>query len=381
MVCFHDVAIIGGGPAGCAVALSLLRSQPDASIVVFSDADPLRFKIGESLPPEAARLLRYLDASLPSTLSTHLPCAGTASAWTSSSLEEHDALMSPFGHGWHLDRARFDETLRTAARSAGPNLKFSEARVTAIRRETDLWILETEAGGSAVQSRWLVDASGRRASAARLLGLRTRKTDDLLAVHALFSSTSGTTEDRDTRTLIEACSQGWWYSALLPSKQRLVAFHCDAPSAKGSIRTRTGFLDFLHDQTNHLARIVAKHEHDFSAPDDGAPVGPQTTAACSSQLEGWQSQAYFVPVGDAALSFDPLSSQGMMTALEMGCILGTELAANLLQLEGFSDERAIVESVTERYAEVWKHFEKSRKYYYSVQSRFDGDQFWASRHV
>ncbi|KAJ7861816.1 hypothetical protein B0H14DRAFT_2741366 [Mycena olivaceomarginata] len=249
-----------------------------------------------------------------------------------------------------------------------------------IRRENDLWILESEADGSAVHSRWLVDASGRRASAARLLGLRTRKLDDLLAVHALFSSTSGTTEDRDTRTLIETCSQGWWYSALLPPKQRFVAFHCDAPSAKGTIRTRTGFLDFLHDQTNHLPRMVGKHEYDFSAPDDGAPVGPQTTAACSSQLEGWQSQAYFVPVGDAALSFDPLSSQGMMTALEMGCILGTELAANLIQLDGFSDERVIVERVTERYAEVWKHFEKSRKYYYSV-SRFDVDQFWASRHV
>jgi hypothetical protein len=51
-----------------------------------------------------------------------------------------------------------------------------------IRRENDLWILESEADGSAVHSRWLVDASGRRASAARLLGLRPRKLDDLLAV-------------------------------------------------------------------------------------------------------------------------------------------------------------------------------------------------------
>ncbi|KAJ7817222.1 hypothetical protein B0H13DRAFT_2135474 [Mycena leptocephala] len=378
MISFHDIIVIGGGPAGCAVALSLLKSHPNASIIVFSDADPERFRIGESLPPEAARLLGYLDASLPAALSAHLPCAGTASAWTSASLEEHDAIMNPFGHGWHLDRARFDEKLRAAASGAGAN--FSRARVTAVRRDNDQWIVESDAA-SAVTGRWLVDASGRRASVAHLLGLKTRKLDDLLSVYALFSSTSGITDDQDTRTLIEACPQGWWYSALLPSKQRLVAFHCDASSAKSAVRTRTGFLDLLHDQTEHLARIVREHEYDLSAADSTTPAGLQTTAACSTQLEGWQTRPYFVPVGDAALSFDPLSSQGMMTALEMGCILGTELAANLKQLDGFTDERVIVKRVTERYAQVWARFEKSRRYYYSVQSRFEGEGFWASRCV
>ncbi|KAJ6534355.1 hypothetical protein B0H19DRAFT_1383514 [Mycena capillaripes] len=238
---------------------------------------------------------------------------------------------------------------------------------------------ERKAALDAVQRIYFTITDGRtydtKSDAARCGG------DFQTKLFALFSSTAGTTDERDTRTLIEACPQGWWYSALLPSKQRLVAFHCDASSAKGAVRTRTRLLDLLHDQTDHLARIVREHEYDLSAPEGSAPAGPQATAACSAQLEGWQTQPYFIPVGDTALSFDPLSSQGMMTALEMGCIVGTELAANLKQLQGFTDERGIVERLVERYAQVWAHFENSRKYYYSVQARFEGEQFWASRRV
>lgn len=364
----YDVAIVGGGPAGCAVALALRRTHPSASVVLLSDDVAMRFKIGESLPPEAARLLRFLDPALPATLKEHLECAGTASAWTSMYLEEREAMMNPFGHGWHLDRAKFDQSLRDAASRAGVQMVQTKASRAARGHDETHWVVECQ--NINVQCRWLVDASGRKASIARSLGLRTTKQDNLISFYALLSSTSGTTEDRDTRTIIEASPGGWWYTALLPSRQRLVAFHCDADGSNtraGSVRSRTGFLDELYGQTKHIAALVMKHEYDFSAEFPN----PQSTTACSSRLERWEFERFFIPVGDAAMAFDPLSSQGMMTALEMGCVVGNELGRGLA--EAGSQPENISSNVAKRYEQFWVEYEQHRQYYYSVRRRFSDD--------
>ena len=40
-----QVVIIGGGPAGCATALSILRNRADASLLLIDDADPDTYKV------------------------------------------------------------------------------------------------------------------------------------------------------------------------------------------------------------------------------------------------------------------------------------------------------------------------------------------------
>ncbi|CEL54930.1 hypothetical protein RSOLAG1IB_07422 [Rhizoctonia solani AG-1 IB] len=59
-----DVIIVGGGVAGCATALSLMRSAPDAKFALVDNTNPTRFKIGESLPGESKRFLQYLSPSI-----------------------------------------------------------------------------------------------------------------------------------------------------------------------------------------------------------------------------------------------------------------------------------------------------------------------------
>ena len=80
--------------------------------------------------------------------------------------------MNPYGAGWHLDRARFDETLREAC---GPVLR--KGSFVAVRRvekgdeDNHVWELEAEMKGTGAvetfRARWIVDATGRKASVAR----------------------------------------------------------------------------------------------------------------------------------------------------------------------------------------------------------------------
>lgn len=78
------------------------------------------------------------------------------------------------------------------------------------------------------------------------------------------------------------------------------------------------------------------------------------------------------------MAFDPLSSQGMITALNAGCFIGKELAKRL----GMEDEGSAsngICSIPDYFEVIGQKYEKEKKYYYH-QARFDGG-FWDKRRL
>ena len=55
----------------------------------------------------------------------HLPCYGNLAVWGADEPQAADFLFNPYGHGWHVDRARFDAMLREATVAAGAVLRQS----------------------------------------------------------------------------------------------------------------------------------------------------------------------------------------------------------------------------------------------------------------
>jgi len=395
----YDVIVVGGGPAGCATALALSKhSGGSCKFLVVDNADPSVFKIGESLPPESSPLLHYLHPSIPSLLASgsHTRCTGNASAWASHILEERHSIFNPFGHGLHLDRASFDELLRQvvldscrAAESTASGLikgTFKNVEKNSLGK----WSVQVEVDGipSTLFSKWLVDATGRKASVATKLGARTFTPDPLLSFYTLFlgpSPEDTPDTDQDHRTLIEAAPDGWFYSAPLPRpasapSTRLVAFHTyPTHSSARNVRRSEGFLQAVQWSTEHISGLLNTHGYEPIRQISGFP---RRTAAGSSRLvpscdlagEGW------VAVGDAALAFDPLSSQGMTTALEMGCYVGMAFARLLKdQQEGLEESSACAraqDAIEGMFKSVWEQYERNRQYYYGLVKRFEDEGFW-----
>ena len=103
-------------------------------------------------------------------------------------------------------------------------------------------------------------------------------------------------------------------------------------------------------------------------------VFPRCTAAGSSHLDkACDSEDKWVAVGDAAMAFDPLSSQGMMTALEMGYYVGMVLA-RLTSNDNLKAEASA--EIEEMYRKVRTEYEQKRAYYYGLVKRFQGEEFW-----
>src|SRR5215207_3680880 len=100
-----DVAIIGDGPAGAAVALALLGRGVAVAVL----GGRIAARVGEHLAPRAWPSLEALALDLNARL--HRPSPGVASVWGGEEESRRDYLFQPWRCGLNLDRGAFDRQL------------------------------------------------------------------------------------------------------------------------------------------------------------------------------------------------------------------------------------------------------------------------------
>jgi flavin-dependent dehydrogenase len=340
-----DVVVVGAGPAGCAAAIR--TAQAGLSTVLLHSPRPRHSWAGESLPPGMTRLVTSVFGSGMLTEDRHRKAMGTRSVWGSDELVETDFLRNPLGEGWLLDRERFDADARTVAAAAGVRVIALRHRARIVRG-VDGWQVGTE-----LASRRLVDATGRSASVLRTLGIRRSASDRQIALVAVYP------DDGDTYagTTVEAVSEGWWYTTPLPGGLRVLAYLTDADLWRRGARDWHALLG----QTRHIARCAGP----------GASSADPAACPADTRMASRLAGPDWIAVGDAAASFDPLSSQGMATAVLMGARGGEALS-------GPDPERAVAEWAG-AYALIVAEHASHRSHYARQESRWPMSDFWRRR--
>lgn len=355
-----DALVVGGGPAGAATALALARAGRRA-MVIEESAYGRAFRVGETVPPDLRGVLRELGAWDSFAAAGHLPSAGNASAWGRGELAIRDALFDPRGHGWHLDRARFDATLGAEAERAGAEVR-TRTRLTGCERQGDSWVLRLAGpdGPRRLTAAFLVDATGRAAAVARRRGARRLHRDRLVAVFALFTWPAA---PAGLHTLIEAAEDGWWYAARLPENRALVSWMSDGDLVRrGSLHQPGPWTGQLH-RTRHVRDFLA------GAARSSDLVVRSATSHCLDRAagDGW------LAVGDAACAFDPLSSAGIVAGLRSGLE-----AARALVRHGDGDDAALAE-YGDRLQRRFASYLEGRREQYAMEWRWRGSEFWRRR--
>lgn len=415
-----DAAIIGAGPAGSTVARLLAQRGCRVALI-----ERTRFntpRVGESLSPVVRPLLAELGLWHKFMSLDPLASHGTRSVWGEAVSREHSHVVSPYGCGWHIDRLAFDRMLAEAAMAAGAELRCGAALVHCEAAPDSRWLLRfdehnTDDAGAAstrveplqsapgshrtstsigtsppgdprnrmiglpgggesrggpngqwsgrrsinMRARVLIDATGRSAHVARLVGARRIMFDRLVAVAVMFGAIE---MSREGFVLVETAPEGWWYSAPVPRDRMMAMLMTDGDlCASNKLSVMARWRESLTGAPATSARLA------------GATLwGPRVFSAVSQRLRRNALDSPWLAVGDASLAVDPVSGSGVIRALRSAQAgAGTALAV----LSGQTREAIeAYEAECDRDCTTYLH---ERALYYGMEQRWQTSAFWQRR--
>jgi flavin-dependent dehydrogenase len=354
----YHVAIVGGGPAGLATAIALVRDGLAVAIIERSDYDA--FRVGEHLPPSAKPLLASLGIAELLDGEAHARSPGIRSVWGAPEPADKDYIFHPHGEGWNLGRPAFDRCLMAHAVELG-TASLTRAKVLDLRRTSGQWhlALAQDTQTCELSADVLIDATGRAASIAKRLGANPIVYDDLIGLVQYARSSSS----RDTRIFIEALECGWWYSAGLSDGNIVATFLTDSDLVETSHGSRLAAWRAQLDASSLTASRITS---------PGMEGDVQIRTARTQRLDSVAGEGWLA-VGDSAMSFDPLSSEGISKGLEWGRKAARAAAALCRGDRSFVHEyRADAERAFSTYLQT-------RERYYRMERRWPHAPFWQRR--
>lgn len=355
----YDIAIVGGGIAGCAAAIALAGGGRSA--VMLAPPQDERDRFGEFLSPAANELLHKLGLAEAFRAGPHRPANATYTAWGSGSLVERNALMHVEGPGHVLDRPAFERLLRDAAERSGIAV-LPKALDGAVHDGT-MWSMQL-VDGPEIAARFVLDCSGRTAVVARRYAVHRRE-DRLVAAGAFLRQRTDEVEPTPA-TLIEAVPEGWWYASLLPDRRlALVLFGDSDTLPRGLAHDTTAWRECV-EATQYVRQWLDSAGFD-------SDVQPRLAGAATTWLDpvagpGWAA------AGDAAAAFDPLSSHGLTTALWGG------RRAALAAVAALDGDAEPLESYAATVRRAVQDFLGQRQATYAREGRWPALPFWRRRH-
>lgn len=360
-----DVVVVGGGPGGCATAIAL-HNLGVRKMLILEASDYTGLRIGESIPPNSRHLFEELGIWQSFSQQQHMPCLGSYSSWGSNDLGFNDYLFNPLGHGWHLDRLRFDQFLVEEVEKRQIPVWRKSAVSSICSSPTDPIVKVNLRDKSTVKCRFIVDATGRGAKVARQFGATKKVEDQLVAVSAYYDSPSSQGKKNNSysqMTLLEAVDYGWWYLAYLPNNKVIVTVATDADMiSQRELKGRQAWFDAM-STTRYISQALG-------------------TKALPEQLHSWVAQSAilnppaaknWLAVGDAASTFDPISSQGIYKAIQNGIDAALTIKSSLNHSsDGLNQYRQTIGNNFIRYLE-------QKAFHYDNEQRWPESEFWQKR--
>lgn len=341
-----DVAVVGAGPCGSALASLLARAGARVALV-----DRGRFenrRPGELAAPECKAAIRQLGLEhlLSHPISTETP--SVLSIWGGEERVEYDFIRSPHGSAHALDRRAFDQAMAHAAQTAGADLRIGKACI--VERGEDGRLALISAGERIGRAGFVAICDGRHSRGSGL-GVPRLALNDHVCIAGILDEPLAT-----PAMLVESVPQGWIYALNQPCGSSIIAVNTRRKFAVGGSARES------------LWREACRHSRLIDA------FAPLTREA---EIEIWNSAASAATkiggpdwclLGDARFASDPLSGQGLKHAFDDALFAAAQILAGTPEmLCGAMREQTL--------ADVKGHADETMRFYGGEQ-RFRESPFW-----
>jgi len=272
-----------------------------------------------------------------SLASLYIQNLGMQSYWGSEQVHIVDHLRNPDGLSKSLDRKGFEKFLRKSAVERGVQCIWPAKLKNSSLNDTTWNVVITSDLNKEqqIQAKFIIDATGRQSHFARSQGIQRIHHDKLIACWVTLPNTDSDLIDKRT------------------------------------FKDLTSFLEFSKENLQ-ITSILEKNKNDITFHG--------VVAANSTRLELVTGKQW-VAIGDAAISFDPLSSQGMFNAMANAMQLKELLVmSNIVNHPDTDIDKQFQKMYTEQMESIWGQYLYHKNTFYSAEMRWKNYPFWKRRH-
>jgi flavin-dependent dehydrogenase len=333
----NSIVIIGGGPAGLALAAGLSKFE-NCNITVVEKTPYDRIFSGEHVQSQVLPILERLSIPKEILFENSTVCQGIFGIWANRQFSSN-GFFNLYGCDFIIHRPEFEKSLAEFLMTKGVKFRLG-AFVGKIGKDT----IEVE--NELLSYNYLFDCSGRTS---RQFNNQRIVFDNLLGI-SFYGSPAA---KKDSTVIIESVENGWWYYTF-NKKMSVTTYFTD--SDKYNLEDRN-----LQKELNktRIIKNYCKQLEDI----------PQHKPAFTSILKNTPGEVY--QIGDSYFSLDPLSSQGIIKAF-----------GQALYITNFFAESHFEESMRKFYSEQKTTFFqnlKFREYYYKKGWEFYKSEFYKRR--
>lgn len=341
----EPVVVLGGGPAGVATAVGLVRLGEPVILV----SEPRRIVAIEGASVRVIEAFRGLG--LTDAVACFAPASSRRVSWNG---EASDANSEALVERQSLDRALLDDAARLG-------VAVVRGRVIAVTSTASGHQIRVESRGAnrTLAARILVEARGRSAPASgqpRIRGVGT------VTLSRRWQGPIGL-----TGSAVQSLADGWAWMAALADGRRHLQIALDVGDA--GLPTKKDLARYCDDRFRAI-EAARPFLH------DAVPVGEAQARSSTPVLDEALVGDNWIRVGDAAMAVDPLSGNGMFQALSSSL----QAPAVIRTLRRSPEQAPLAQAFhRQRITHLFQRFARIGRDFHASEQQWPEARFWQTR--